>query len=526
MTDRIGLQRWPSKEGLAHWFERVVGLRIPARAVCPEHQAPMDVVYDLFSQEEDAVLIMANRSGGKTIDIAALHLANGAFKPGHETSHIGAIQPQAKRAYRYYRQGLKHEELRYLAPDPHIESTEWSNGSWIEILPGTEAQTQGGHPMLVAFDEVESGKRQPWENAQAMPKEWEDEWGRRHIGQFVATSTRVTSMGLMQHAVEQAEKGAATLYTWCIFETMEPCDGQEGRAPCAGEACPIWKWCGPCECGDGGNTAHPHGRAVHADGWRSLKDVLGFFRRVSIDTWEAQALCLKPEAKALIYANFGPANIDLEATYNPGGGPIFLAYDWGFTDKYHVALLQREDGEYFQFDEIVGNETSERDVVRATVRRITELDGYDGPDFVGWEKIWASHKWPRPWPKVWPEVAVGDPSAVQLRQEFKSHGVSAKAPRLVKHEVEAGQDVLRAAIATAGGLRRYRIHPRCSVTIDGFNNYRAKELADGSYSPRPDPDPANHRYSHACDAPRYLFWTHRRALGVTIEPGGDDDDEG
>ncbi len=466
--------------------------------------------------------------------IAALQVANARFKPGHETSHIGAIQPQAKRAYRYYRNWLRHPELAGLAPDPHIESTEWRNGSWIEILPGTEAQTQGGHPMLVAFDEVESGKRQPWENAQAMPKEWTDEFGGRHVGQFVATSTRVTSMGLMQHAVEQAEKGAAKLSTWCIFETMEPCDGQEGRPPCAGEACPIWKWCGPCGCqpsetsevegsANTNTLGHPHGRAVHADGWRSLNDVLGFFRRVSEDTWEAQALCLKPEAKALIYANFGPASIDLEAEYTAGAGPIFIAYDWGYTDPYQIDLIQREDGEYFQFDEIVGNETSERDVVRAVVRRVIDLEGYDGPSYAEWEKIWATGKWPRPWPKVWPEVAVGDPSAVQLRQEFKSHGISAKPPRLVKHEVEAGQDVLRAAIATAGGLRRYRIHPRCSVTIDHLSNYRAKELTDGSYSPRPDADPANHRYSHGTDAPRYLFWSHRRALGVTIE-GGDDDE--
>ena len=63
----------------------------------------------------------------------------------------------------------------------------------------------------------------------------------------------------------------------------------------------------------------------------------------------------------------------------------------------------------------------------------------------------------------------------------------------------------------------------CALPIS-FENYRARELADGSYGPLPDPDPANHVFSHGTDAPRYGMWTQRRALGLAM--GGDDDGQG
>ena len=102
----------------------------------------------------------------------------------------------------------------------------------------------------------------------------------------------------------------------------------------------------------------------------------------------------------------------------------------------------------------------------------------------------------------------------------KEHGIGAAAPGKVKHNVEEGQDVLRAAILSGSDLRRYHVHPRCKETIKALGGYRARELSDGSFDPRPDPDPANHAFSHGCDALRYLMWRLRRTLGL----GGRSDD--
>ena len=505
------------------WIVEVTGHRIPAEKVCSGHDPPFQFVSDFFFNRMSEGLVLGPRGGGKTENMASLHLANGHFKPRVETSHIGAVQIQAKRCYSYYRDGLRHPRLSSRAPDPRVGDTEWTNGAKIEILPGTEAQTQGGHPNITTYDELEQGKRQPYENAKSMSVEWEDDRGH-HLGQFLATSTRQSSLGLMQRAPDEAETSGTKVYEWCVFETMQPCDGKAGRPSCAGEDCPLWEWCGPCgKCGNpttrsSGKTVQPgiHGRTVHAAGWRSLDEILALYRRVGRDTWEAQHLCLKPEARSLIYAPFNAANITEDAEYQEGDWHLWLAYDWGFTDPTYIGFIQERDGRFYQFDELTGSGQSERTWVRAVVKRLTELPDYAGPTVEQWERIWNNpDDWPSEWPSPWPE-AVGDPSAVQMRAEFKDHGIGAAKPKMVAHRVESGQDVLRAAINSGGDTRRYVVHPRCSTVIKHYGSLRARELADGSFSPLPDPDPANHAFSHGPDAVRYLFWRVRRAFGLAF----------
>lgn len=502
---------------LHRFIKAATGHHIPRNAVCPGHNAPFAMVADLYFERVTDALGLANRAGGKTAAIAALHIANNYWKPGYDISHIGAIGIQAERCYAYYTKALGHPRLRALAPDPHIRNTLWTNGSRIEILPGTPAQTQGGHPRLAVFDELEQGKRQPYENAKSMPVEWRDAAGVRHPGQFAAISTRENGLGLMQRAIDEATAEGSTtrLYQWCVFESL---DGSTCRDPAKQEplceGCPLSQWC--------------EGRGLAADGWRSRDELIRVYSRVGPDTWEAQHLCRKPDAKSLIYATFSLANVTEEAEYVPGGGPLYVGYDWGYTDHTAIHLVQYRDGALYQWAELYGNQRSEREWVRALVRLVTELPDYTGPSFAEWEKIWAGEApWPDPWPSAWPDLAAGDPSAVQLRAELKAHGITTAAPGKVKHEVESGQDVLRAAFAPDGvtGRRRYYVHPRCRQLIAALGRYRARQLADGSFDPRPDPDPANHGHSHAPDAARYLVWRVRRLLGLGA--GGDtssDDD--
>lgn len=504
--------RFPqTDDDLSEWTEAATGQRIPTRAVCDDHDAPISFVADLFFERVTEALILANRAGGKTASIAALHLANGWHKPGFETSHIGAIAIQARRCYSYYLRGLRYPRLALQAPEPHISDTEWANGSRIEILPGTNAQTQGGHPHLATFDELEQGKLQPYENAKSMPVERIDASGKRHPGQFAACSTRENGLGLMQRALDEAAEKGVRIYTWCAIETIDgrTCRDETGAPLC--EDCPLNSEAGGCQ-----------GRALAADGWRSREEVARVFARVGADTWIAQHLCKKPEARALIYAPFSRANITSDAEYVPGAGPWFVFYDWGFTDPTYFAMVQYRDGAFYQFDELSGSGRPEREWTEQLIGRICDLADYSGPTMQQWPQIRAGKaRWPSPWPAAWPQAAAGDPSAVQLRSELKAHGFGVRSAAKVRHEVESGQDVLRAAIHSGGATRRLFIHPRCVTVIEAMGRYRARQLADGSFDPRPDPDPANHAYSHPLDALRYGVWSFRRLLGL----GGPDTSE-
>ena len=101
-----------------------------------------------------------------------------------------------------------------------------------------------------------------------------------------------------------------------------------------------------------------------------------------------------------------------------------------------------------------------------------------------------------------------------MRSELKEHGIGVSPRRVVWHELEDGQRVLRSAMEAAGE-RRFFVHPRCQVFIRSAQSYQARELPDGSYDERPDPAPSNHRWSHPLDGARGLVWRWRRELGLS-----------
>lgn len=229
-------------------------------------------------------------------------------------------------------------------------------------------------------------------------------------------------------------------------------------------------------------------------------------------------LAVPAKTLALIYAPFNATNITERADYLPDAGPIYIAYDWGFTDPTAILLCQYRDGTLHVFDELYGSGRSEADWVQEVVRRVIALPGYEGPTYEEWGTSWRDGKSPKQWPNLWPDLAAGDPSAVQLRAEFNRRGIGARKPKYVKHAVTSGQDVLRALIETADEQRHLFVHPRCTHLIEGFENLRATEHEDGSFAPRPDPAPDNHAYSHAPDAMRYLAWATRRMFNIGSPP--------
>lgn len=496
--------RRPETDDELHaWIEDVLGVDVPRTSVCVGHDAPFDFIADMFFHRESDAVVLANRGGGKTMLIAILHVVNGFFKPGFTTSHFGAINEQARRAYSYFKNYTRKKPLKNAIADSLQSSTNWTNGSAIEVLAGTEKQTQGAHTRLVAFDELESGNPVAYENSKAIPTEWW-EGDINRLGQYIVTSTRNTGTGLMQKALDEAEANGTHIYSWCILETAMPC-GVE----CDAENCNIFRW--------------SEGRSRNATGWLSHDAINKFHDKVGDETWECQFLCKKPESKSFVYAIFGDNNISEQAEYVEDAGGIWVGYDWGFTDATALILCQYRDGQLFQFDELVGAGVSEQEWTERLVQRITELPGYEGLNIDEWRQVWKTNDWSSVrFPAVWIDIGAGDPSAVQLRNEFKIRGLAATKPAKVKHQIISGQDVVKAMMQPGPlGKPRYVVHPRCTQTIAGFQHYRSIALPDGTYGDRPDPSSDNHNWSHTCDAVRYLLWTVRKRFGL----GGMDDYE-
>lgn len=553
------------------YIKEATGYHVPRVAVVEGHSPPFAMIADFFFGRVTDAVALAGRETGKTVDMALLHIANARWKPNHTTTHFGAVMSQATRCATEYRRAVRRSAFDDGRPKERGrlgggKEFEWPArfGSLCEILPGTEAQTQSGHPHLVSFDEAEQSKYQSFTNAKGMPSEYRH-GDRRIVGQFLTASTRQFRGGRMQAILDDATAKGIKVYEWNVLDSMEPCDGQSGRPSCVGWECPIARWCMGGEPPDVDREAYdyeppvetphhcdedkqrgPHGRVVHADGYRSYEQILAVFNRNDIETWESQHLCIRPESASIIYSTFTNANRPppTEVSYYvPGEGRLLLGYDWGWTDPTILGFVQEVDGlrpdgtsgiAWYVFDELVDNQHDGGWYATEVVKRLCALEGYEGPTPAEWNRMRLGRlPWPGArgsayagFPAVWPAVVAGDPSAVQLRQALRAAGIGARSPKRVKHEVAVGQQVLRAYIASGGGRRLYVDPVACPVTVEHLERYGAKRLPDGSYTELPDPSPENHQYSHGTDWLRYLAWANRRRFGVTVDSVTDADDGG
>ena len=126
-----------SDEQLWLWIERVLGFSIAWRAVCPEHQAPFQFLADAFFRRVTGAVLHGPRGGGKTRSLSILHLANGHFDPGFQTSHVAAVQRQANLCYSYVREYLRDPDLGSgLVREPLMTETrcEAMAGAWRSSL--------------------------------------------------------------------------------------------------------------------------------------------------------------------------------------------------------------------------------------------------------------------------------------------------------------------------------------------------------------------------------------------------------
>ena len=427
----------------------------------------------LYPQQEAAIftparysLIEASTKSGKTHGCLAWLFEQAAVQggPGRHYWWIAPVLAQARIAYRRMKDGLPRGIARASETDPSILLP---NGATIWFRSGEHPDSLYGEDVWAAvIDEATRVKPEAWHALRST---------------LTATQGPVRIIG-----------NVAGRRNWAY---------QLARRAEAGESDMHYAKI----------TAYD---AIKA-GVLAQEEVEDARRNLSERVFRELYLAEPADSLTLIYSPFGPENVTEAAAYVRDAGEIYVGYDWGFTDPTHIGLYQYRDGALYQFDELVGSGRSEASWVAEIVARITALPGYDGPTLDGWRKLWSRGRdWPRPWLDTWPYASAGDPSAVQFRSELQERGMGGQAPENVRHAVTSGQDVLRSLILSGEDRRRFFIHPRCTRTVEAFKNYRATELAEGIYDPRPDPHPSNHTYSHGTDQARYLCWTLRTAFGL------------
>jgi hypothetical protein len=214
-------------------------------------------------------------------------------------------------------------------------------------------------------------------------------------------------------------------------------------------------------------------------------------------------------AEGLVYEEFGPENITTAAEFEPGRGPVEVAYDDGFAASPRVFLLiQRGDnGEVFVFDEIYHTrhlpgvcieEAKDmlKEHVRVAARRLEDAreraallaDAEAGNGLARFE------------------IAVGDPSAVELQASWRQADVVARGGRC---EIIEGIKRLRALVRDGSGMCRLQIHPRCKNLLREMGeDYKYPEGSEAKAGIKPLKE-----HDHGPDALRYWAWLRTRPAG-------------
>jgi hypothetical protein len=177
--------------------------------------------------EYKRILAMANRSGGKTLDMAIIGILDVIGNDNCESSNLGAIQVQARRCAKYMKDFINANPdfQARLEGEPTTEKIKWHNRSINEILVASLSGVNGPHPQRLKMDEVELI---PWPILQEAFSTVQSKNGVDSC--MVLGSTRKFAAGPMQRFMdEHVPKGNIKLFSWCIWEVVEklPDDPQQ-----------------------------------------------------------------------------------------------------------------------------------------------------------------------------------------------------------------------------------------------------------------------------------------------------------
>lgn len=301
------------KQGLSPYLTRLPNhLQTDLKGTCSHLDFLGDV---LFDRVQDCI-VLGGRGQSKTICFALALFLEAYFKPGIELAHLGAIEDQAKRCYRYFRKIVEHPLfVGTLAKQASGSRAEFANGSLVEILVGTVAGVNGPHPSRTQIDEVELMDWAILQEAFNMARD-----SKGYKGATRLTSTRKKNSGTMQKIIDEAEERGLKIYQWNLWDTVETCPlatDSSGHITDTQEvyfetddlghqiSTMVYKSCLSCPmlagCKGQAKTSNAGSKAVV-----SLDDAKKLYTSLDASVWDAQVICIKPGSESMVYPMFHP----------------------------------------------------------------------------------------------------------------------------------------------------------------------------------------------------------------------------
>jgi len=403
------LQRCGIKnDEVLHWYIlEFLGFNIPRKPVCKLHAkdhekfdyphcAPFDYVSDMFFERVRSSIAFANRTGGKTQNVAILNHLDMAFKPRCEVGSAGAIVKQADRMYKYFLDAHRHPILKNLyEKDPTKTETYYKNGSKLETITGTKAGFNGFHGAKVRIDEVELIEWDLLQEAYSMSQSKKGE--SMIVSQNSMLSTRKNSVGTFQRVLDDSEKSGAKIYCWCIWDVLEKCTRKCKDDPEHG-TCPI--------------KHHCKGIAKNCEGFYNLDDFIDKTKLLSQDVLDAQWFNKKPSMETVVYGDYWNEDVHMVDPYTKPDSDHYMvmsAIDFGASEG-HDFVYQKHWVDYSDlYRALEYGESDEELTFKLKFYLFYEYRSGSGTMMQHSEKIKASPEF------EYGEIIFADPSAKQSR---------------------------------------------------------------------------------------------------------------
>jgi len=452
---------------LKNYIKVFLGIDVPDKQICPEHNSPLDYLWHSFNSDfakpkpanADCV-VWANRGGGKTDLAAVATLLDCVFKPNCQVRILAGSEDQAGRMYQYLTNFLRNGFEKYLAGPVRKAGCKFVNGSAVDVLTQSQASVRGQHIQKLRCDEVELFDVDIF-NAAKFTTQSTD----RIIAGMESISTMHKPYGLMQKLVSSTTQTSMPVFKWCLWETIEKCTDRN----CS--QCPLW---GDCA-----------GKARQANGYLKIDDCITQMRRSSRAGWEAEMLCLKPNLENVVFDQFDPA-IHIKPVEYDANLPLYRSLDFGFANPFVCLWIQVDsEGVVRVIDEYVRTRAT-IDVHAGELK--TRTPG-------GESRVIATFCDPA-------GAGVNDVTGTSAVRELRSLGINVRYRR---SGIAEGIESIRRAIRSGDGKSRLVISPKCPRLIEALTCYHYPDSPAGDELPLKDGV-----YDHPIDALRYFFINYAR----------------
>lgn len=497
--------------------------------MCHNHDAPFDFVYAAFMCLYDIIVALANRSGGKTMDMAVLTVLDSFGNDGCESANFGAIKKQALKCYKYFRNFLQDNKTLFSQVDGDItmSGTKLLNKSEVEILVATMSGVNSPHVPKLKADEIDLI---PWvilQEALSIPQSKGDIKAVTILG-----STRKFAHGPMQRMLDNKQ---AKLFQWCIYEVMKPWPSDPLKQQMIKDKY-IERF---------GNLDLLPTDLSKFNGYYSWDDLFTKLKSLDEETFRSQWLCQKPDSSGLIYPKFDEilnANPHF-ALDRSGYKSIQIWEDFGYAKPEHpnaIAFVEVDvqHMSFTIFDELWLFEMGTQDIIMEVIKKLQawhlvepELEQVTPEQLLTWK---LEENRGINYAEFFTKIGLWVPDyhgLVEIKDRMK-YGCPIPSPfKVVDDMLPEKKDAAKLYLKENGiphvrsfvDSRRFKYVPQTVVEIaHNFMEYSKKRKQDGTWTDDPekknDHGPDLVHYGTIYNWPNLAYQSFDPEVGMTTSP--------